>query len=78
MDAYALSNAKAAHEIGLGVSSTTLSKWLRGVYEKDGGDVTAVTARVLTWLETRQEARARDLTPAGLDRHVELGVTEEI
>ena len=75
MDAAGLSNARAAREIGTGVSEATLSKWLRGVYE---GDVAAVTARVAAWLETRREARARDLAPAGLDRHAALGVTEEI
>ncbi len=75
MEAHGLSNARAAHEMGRGVSSTTLSKWLRGVYE---GDVPAVTERVVAWIETRREAARRDLTPAGLDRHVGLGVTEEV
>ena len=73
MDTSGLSRAQAAREIG--VSSTTLSKWLRGIYE---GDVPAVTAQVAVWLETRAEARRRDLAPAGLDRHVDLGVTEDI
>ena len=73
MDISGLSGAQASREIG--VSSTALSKWLRGLYE---GDVPAVTAKVARWLETRAEARRRDLTPAGLDRHVELGVTQDI
>ena len=73
MDISGVSSTQAAREIG--VSSTRLSKWLRGLYE---GDVPATTAKVARWLETRAEARRRDLTPAGLDRHVELGVTRDI
>ena len=73
MDMSGLSNTQASREIG--VSTTTLSKWLRGLYE---GDVPATSAKVGRWLETRAEARRRDLTPAGLDRHVELGVTQDI
>ncbi len=76
LDAAGLSIAQAAHEMGRGASNATLSKWLRGVYEK--GDVPAVTARVATWLQTRAEAARRDMAAAGLDRHVGLGVTEEI
>ena len=75
LDAFGLSHARAAREIGRGVSSATLSRWLAGRYD---GDVAAVTARVRRWLETRADARARDLAPAGLDRHAALGVTEEI
>ena len=75
LEATGLSQPQAAHEMGRGVSEGVLSKWLRGVYR---GDVPAVTARVATWLETRAEARRRDMAAAGLDRHVELGVTEEI
>ena len=78
MEAYGLSIAQAAREMGKGVSQTTLSKWLRGVYGRDGGDDEAVTCRVSTWLETRREARRIGLHGAGLDRHVDLGVTEEI
>ncbi len=75
LDAVGLSIAQAAREMGRGVSNATLSKWLRGVYE---GDVPAVTARVATWLETRAEAARRGMAAAGLDRHVALGVSEEI
>ncbi len=75
MKAAGLSRAQAAHEMGKGVSSTTLSKWLRGIYE---GDVPAVTERVALWLRTRAEAAERDMAAAGIDRHVDLGVTEEI
>ena len=78
MEAYGLSIARAAREMGRGVSQTTLSKWLRGVYNRDGGDDEAVTRRVSTWLETRREARRIGHHGAGLDRHVDLGVTEEI
>ena len=73
MAATGLSNGRAAREID--VSPTVLSKWLRGLYE---GDVPAVNAKVARWLETRAEARRRDLAPAGLDRHVDLGVTEDV
>ena len=73
MEASGTSRNQAAREIG--VSSTRLSKWLRGIYE---GDVPAVTALVAAWLETRAEARRRDLTPAGLDRHVALNTTRDI
>jgi len=75
MKAFGLSNAQASHEMGRGVSSGTLSKWLRGVYE---GDVPKVTERVALWLQTRAEAAERDMAAAGIDRHVDLGVTEEI
>ena len=75
MKAAGLSIAKAAHEMGRGVSQSVLSKWLRGIYE---GDVPKVTERVALWLSTRAEAARRDLAAAGLDRHVDLGVTEEI
>ncbi len=75
MKAAGLSIAKAAHEMGRGVSQSVLSKWLRGIYE---GDVPKVTERVSLWLSTRAEAARRDLAAAGLDRHVDLGVTEEI
>ena len=75
MDAANLSLSKTAREIGKGVSTTTLSKWLRAMYE---GDVSEVTERVKLWIDTRREAARRDMRPAGLDRHVDLGVTEEV
>ena len=75
IEACGLSLAQAAREMGAGVSAATLSKWLRGCYEGDAG---AVAGRVASWLTARRDAAARDLTPAGLDRHVQLGVTEEI
>ena len=73
MKLYGLTNAQAAKEIG--VSQTTVSKWLRGEYE---GDVPATNEKVARWLKTRREARQRDLSGAGLDRHIDLGVTEEV
>lgn len=75
LDAFGLSVAAAAKEMGRGVGAATLSRWLSGQYD---GDVEAVAARVERWLRTREEARWRDLTAAGLDRHVDLGVTEEV
>ena len=70
-----LSMAKASMEIGKKVSKTTLSKWLNRKY---AGDVAGVTERIRLWLETRREAARRDMTPAGLDKHRALGVTEDI
>ena len=75
LDAYGLSHQRASVEIGRGVSPGTLSGWLSGTYK---GDIPAVTRRVETWLATRREARARSIEAAGLDRHAELGVTEEV
>ena len=75
LDAYGLSHSQASREIGPGVSAGTLSGWLSGAYK---GDVPAVSRRVETWLETRREARARSIDAAGLDRHADLGVTEEV
>ena len=75
MEAAGLSISDVAREIGAGVSTTTASKWLRGVYE---GDVPAVTARMRAWLRTRREAARRSMSASGLDRHVAMGVTEEI
>ena len=37
MESFGLSIARAAREMGRGVSQTTLSKWLRGVYNRDVG-----------------------------------------
>ncbi len=73
MAACGLSQAVTAR--GLGVSSTTLHRWLKGDYE---GDVARVSAKARAWLETRSEARALTLTPAGLDTHAGLSLTEEV
>ncbi|MYD77340.1 MAG: hypothetical protein F4244_12240, partial [Gammaproteobacteria bacterium] len=75
LEDYGVSIAKAAAEIGRGVSQATLSQWLRGTYR---GDVEAVTGRIGRWLATRAEARERGLDASGLDRHVPLGVTDEV
>ncbi len=73
MEAAGLSAARAAREVG--VSSATLSTWLRGAYK---GDSANVARRVEAWIETRREAARRSLAPAGLDRHVDLGVTGDV
>ena len=75
MKAAGLSVAQASREMGRGVSLSTLSKWLRGVYE---GDVPAVTERVTAWLATRAEKARRDMGAAGLDRYADLSVTEDV
>lgn len=72
---WGLSIARAAAEMGKGVSQATLSQWLRGRYQ---GDVDAVTRRVARWLTTRAEGRVHGLDASGLGKHVGLGVTEEI
>ncbi len=59
---------------GIGVSTRTLSRWLRGDYE---GDSDTVARKARAWLETQAEARALTLAPAGLDVHAALGVTDE-
>ena len=70
---HGLSQKDAA--AGIGVSDTTLYRWLRGDY---GGDNPAVTAKAETWLQTRAEARALTLSPARLDVHAELGLTDSV
>ncbi|WP_282265982.1 AAA family ATPase [Stenotrophomonas sp. PS02298] len=58
-----LSQAKIAAESG--VSSTTLSQWLGGIY---GGDNAAIEAKMLRWAETTQAQRAQAATmPAAPD-----------
>ena len=60
---------------GMGVSITTLNRWLHRDYE---GDNPAVTAKAETWLQTRAEARALTLSPARLDVHAVLGLTDSV
>ncbi len=60
---------------GIGVSITTLNRWLHREYV---GDNPAVTAKAETWLQTRAEARALTLSPARLDVHAELGLTDSV
>lgn len=67
--------AQASREIGRGAGQGTLSLWMNGEYR---GNVGAVTKRVRRWIETRRQSRDTGLGDAGLDRHVELGVTGEI
>ena len=73
--AYALSLSQIAREIGPGVSQSTLSDWLSGKYR---GDVEAVEMKIARWLGTRRERERRSLQALGIDRHQELGVTDEI
>ena len=68
-----LSSAAGARQIG--VSSTTLSTWLRDVYR---GDSEAVAAKVRRWLDTRADAARRGVGGAGLDRHAETGAYCEV
>ena len=65
-----LSMAKAAKEVG--VSSATLSTWLRGSY---AGSVKNVNERVERWLALREDQARRGM-PA--QAHAALAVTEEI
>ena len=75
MKAFGISRAQAAREIGEGVSTATLTRWLNGNYS---GDHAAVEARIARWLETRAERAKRSLGGAGLDRHAETAATGEI
>lgn len=73
IDAYGITQSDAAR--GIGVSATTLYRWLRGDYE---GDNSAVARKVQAWVDTRAEARSLTLTPAGLDMHAGMVVTDEV
>ena len=64
--AAGMSNTQASRQIGL--SSTTISRWLNGTYP---GDIPAVEAAVARWLETRAQAARHSAGGAGLDRHAE-------
>ena len=75
LDASGMSIAEAARQIGSGVSQATLSTWLRGLYK---GDNTAVAKRVGRWLDTQEEMARSNAAPSAIDRHIALGVTEEI
>lgn len=57
----------------IGVSSTTISQWLHGKYRGDNARIEQLVRR---WLDT---VRAISATrTAGLDRHADLAVTEQI
>jgi len=75
MEAFGLSRARAAAEIGEGVSSGTLSLWLSGSYT---GDVVAVEARIARWLETRAERAAHAFGGARLDAHAETAASRQV
>ncbi len=66
---------EVSKKIGAGVSSAVLSTWLRGEYT---GDNAAVSDRVLRWLETQDEISRSGAGLPRLDRHVDLGVTDDI
>ncbi|WP_419738683.1 AAA family ATPase [Ruegeria sp.] len=75
MAAFGLSRARAAAEIGPGVSAPTLSSWLNGSY---GGDNDAVEARIGRWLDTRAERAAHAFGGARLDAHAETCATRAV
>jgi len=75
MEAFGLSRAKAAKEIGEGVSSGTLSLWLGGTY---AGDNAAVEARLRRWLETRADRASHAFGGARLDVHAETGAARQV
>lgn len=61
-----LSQAKIAAESG--VSSTTLSQWLGGIY---GGDNAAIEAKMLRWAETMQAQRAQAAAMPAMPDYIE-------
>jgi len=73
--AFGLSMTRAAAEMGEGVSGSTLSLWLGGTY---GGNVAAVEARIMRWLETRAERAAHAFGGARLDAHAGTGTARQI
>ena len=68
-----LSQAKIAAESG--ISSTTLSQWLNGVY---GGDNAAVEAKLLRWTETTQAARAQAAAMPATPGYVATHTSERV
>ena len=73
LDEDGLSRNAASREIG--VSVATLSTWLNGKYK---GDNDKIEAKAQRWLQTRREADQLTLKMAGLDKHRDLGVTDEV
>ena len=65
------SRGEAAARIG--VSDSTISLWLRGNYSGDNARIGQLVRR---WLDTERDVSA--LRAAGLDRHADLAVTEQI
>ena len=78
MAAAGLSQAKAAHEIGL--SDSALSQWLAGKY---GGDTAGVDAKVERWIKAHDERAvlaqrmpaAPEWTPTPTARRIEAGLS---
>ena len=75
MEAFAISRAKAADEIGAGVSAGTLSLWLGCAYT---GDNRAVEARIARWLDTRAERAAHAFGGARLEAHAETSAARQV
>ena len=75
METFGLSRARAAAEMGAGVSSGTLSLWLAGTY---AGDNAAVAERLERWLETRAERAAHAFGGARLDAHAATSAARQV
>ncbi len=75
MEAFGISRAKAADEIGAGVSAGTLSLWLGCTYT---GDNRAVEARIARWLDTRAERAALAFGGARLEAHAETCAARQV
>ena len=57
----------------IGINSTTLSQWLHGKHRADNARIEQLVRR---WLDTERDISAT--RTAGLDRHADLAVTEQI
>lgn len=71
MDERGWSAAETARRAG--VSATAIGAWLRGEYRGDNRRIESLAQRLL-----RTERDAAGLAAAGLDRHADLAVTEQI
>lgn len=68
-----LTQARIATESGM--SSTTLSQWLNGVY---GGDNDAVESKLVRWVETTQAARAQAAALPTAPGYVETATGDKV
>ena len=57
----------------IGVSDTTLSQWMQGKYRGKNARIATLVRR---WLDTERDMSA--LRTAGLDRHADLAVTDQV
>lgn len=71
LDQHGWSLADAA--VRIGVSDSTFSLWLRGEYR---GDNQRIGQLVRRWIDTERDVSA--LRAAGLDRHADLAVTDQV